>query len=63
MNAWDINVCIRFLTCCGMLPQLDSDEEGAVLGILDPTGQYRWYLTSENHVSGFAGVPKRVGVT
>jgi len=43
MNDFDIRLCIKFLTCMGSLPQLDSDEAGAVSGVkprpyLNPIG-------------------------
>jgi len=59
MNDFDIRLCIKFLTCMGSLPQLDSDEAGAVSGVLDQSG-YRWYITAINHKSGAPGIPKRV---
>lgn len=60
MNAFDIRVCIKFLTCMGAFPQLDSDEDGATMGVLEPNKVYRWYITSNQHVSAPAGIPKRV---
>jgi hypothetical protein len=53
-------LCMKFLACLANLPEFDTDEQAATGGVLDPTGVYRWYKTSRQHVSGMNGIPKRV---
>ena len=61
-QTWESVFCTRVFNCLGSLQPFESDEAAmlsynAIGGTVDENGHV-WYITSNNHMSGFSGVPK-----